>query len=49
MAEPFKMVFLDAATVGLVDNLAEISSLGDYTSYEITCPMNVLNASKDTT
>jgi len=38
MAEPLKIVFLDALTVGRVDNLAEISSLGDYTSYEITLP-----------
>ena len=38
MKKPIKMVFLDAATVGHVDNLSEISSLGDYTNYEITIP-----------
>jgi glycerate dehydrogenase len=32
------MVFLDAVTVGGVDNLYEISSLGEYASYEITQP-----------
>ena len=38
MNKQIRMVFLDAATVGAPDNLAEISSLGDYTSYETTRP-----------
>jgi len=38
MNKSIKMVFLDAATVGRVDNLSEISTLGDYTSYELTTP-----------
>jgi lactate dehydrogenase-like 2-hydroxyacid dehydrogenase len=38
MKQPVKMVFLDAVTVGDVGNLAEISSLGDYVSYELTRP-----------
>jgi len=38
MSRPVKMVFLDAGTVGSVNNLAEISSLGDYVSYELTDP-----------
>lgn len=38
MSKPVKIVFLDAVTVGNVDNLAEISSLGHYTSYDLTRP-----------
>jgi lactate dehydrogenase-like 2-hydroxyacid dehydrogenase len=38
MSKPVKMVFLDAATVGRVDNLSAISSLGDYTVYDVTTP-----------
>jgi len=38
MSQPVKMVFLDAVTVEPVDNLSEISTLGDYTGYEITRP-----------
>ena len=38
MTQPVKIVFLDAVTVGNVDNLAEISTLGDYTAYELTPP-----------
>ena len=38
MDKSVKIVFLDAATVGAVDNLAEISALGEYTGYEITRP-----------
>lgn len=38
MTQPVKIVFLDAITVGNVDNLAEISTLGDYTGYELTKP-----------
>lgn len=38
MNRKIKMVFLDAVTVGGVDNLYEISSLGEYASYEITQP-----------
>ncbi|MBN1381824.1 MAG: D-2-hydroxyacid dehydrogenase [Deltaproteobacteria bacterium] len=33
-----KIVFLDAATVGTVSNLAKISSLGEYTAYDLTEP-----------
>ncbi len=33
-----KMVFLDAATVGQVDNLSEIAALGDLTRHESTRP-----------
>ena len=33
MNKPIKIVFLDAITVGKVDNLDAISSLGDYTGY----------------
>ena len=38
MKKSINMVFLDAATVGKVDNLSEISALGDYASYELTAP-----------
>ncbi len=38
MSQSIKMVFLDAVTVGDVENLAEISSLGDFVSYELTQP-----------
>ncbi|MCK7507128.1 MAG: D-2-hydroxyacid dehydrogenase [Desulfobacterales bacterium] len=38
MNKPIKIVFLDAITVGKVDNLDAISSLGDYTGYELTIP-----------
>jgi len=38
MNKPVKMVFLDAVTVEPVDNLAEISSLGEYTGYPTTPP-----------
>jgi len=38
MKKSVRMVFLDAATVGKVDNLSELASLGDYTSYETTAP-----------
>jgi glycerate dehydrogenase len=38
MTKPVKMVFLDAVTVEPVDNLSEISMLGDYTGYDITSP-----------
>ncbi|PKN19080.1 MAG: hydroxyacid dehydrogenase [Deltaproteobacteria bacterium HGW-Deltaproteobacteria-6] len=38
MNRPVKIVFLDTVTVGNVDNLAEISTLGDYTGYELTKP-----------
>lgn len=38
MANAVKIVFLDAATIGYVDNLSEISRLGDYTSHDITPP-----------
>lgn len=36
MDKPIKMVFLDAATIGRVDNLHQISSLGEYTSWDLT-------------
>ena len=38
MSQPVKIVFLDTVTVGNVDNLAEISSQGEYTGYEMTPP-----------
>lgn len=38
MDKSVKIVFLDTATVGLVDNLPEISALGEYTGYEMTRP-----------
>ncbi|MDD4356432.1 MAG: D-2-hydroxyacid dehydrogenase [Smithellaceae bacterium] len=38
MNQPVKMVFLDAVTMGDVNNWAEISSLGDYISYDLTDP-----------
>lgn len=38
MSQPIKMVFLDAVTVKPVDNLSEISTLGDYTGYDVTRP-----------
>jgi lactate dehydrogenase-like 2-hydroxyacid dehydrogenase len=38
MDKPVKIVFLDTVTVGKVDNLTEISSLGAYTGYEMTKP-----------
>ncbi len=36
MKKPVKIVFLDAVTLGVVDNLAAITSLGDYTGYDCT-------------
>ncbi|PKN67652.1 MAG: hydroxyacid dehydrogenase [Deltaproteobacteria bacterium HGW-Deltaproteobacteria-12] len=36
MKKPVKIVFLDAVTLGVVDNLAAIKSLGDYTGYDYT-------------
>ncbi len=38
MKQEVKMVFLDTATVGRVDNLAEIEALGKYTGYGLTLP-----------
>jgi lactate dehydrogenase-like 2-hydroxyacid dehydrogenase len=38
MNKRVKIVFLDAITVGDVDNLAAISSLGDFTAFETTAP-----------
>lgn len=38
MDKPTKIVFLDAATVGDVDSLVKISSLGEYTAYDVTEP-----------
>jgi glycerate dehydrogenase len=38
MKKPIKIVFLDTITVGKVDNLAVIQSLGKYTGYEMTTP-----------
>jgi lactate dehydrogenase-like 2-hydroxyacid dehydrogenase len=38
MSTQTKIVFLDAFTVGEVDNLTEISSLGQFTSFELTTP-----------
>jgi len=38
MKKPVKIVFLDTGTVGNVDNLAMIQSLGEYTGYEMTAP-----------
>jgi lactate dehydrogenase-like 2-hydroxyacid dehydrogenase len=38
MKKPIKIVFLDAITVGKVDNLTAISTQGEYTSYDITSP-----------
>ena len=38
MKKPIKIVFLDTITVGKVDNLAVIQSLGEYTGYEMTTP-----------
>ena len=38
MKKTVKTVFLDAATLGEVDNLAELSSLGAYTSFDLTRP-----------
>lgn len=38
MSQVIKMVFLDTETVGNVDNLAEISSLGEYTGCGLTEP-----------
>ena len=39
MKKPVKIVFLDTGTVGNVDNLAMIQSLGEYTGYEMTAPL----------
>jgi len=39
MKKPIKIVFLDTSTVGNVDNLAMIQSLGEYTGYEMTTPI----------
>ncbi len=36
MNKPVQMVFLDAATIGRVDNLDRITSLGEYTSWDLT-------------
>ena len=38
MMRPIQMVFLDAATIGRLDNLATLTSLGDYTTWELTGP-----------
>jgi len=38
MKKPVKIVFLDTSTVGDVDNLEMIQSLGEYTGYEMTAP-----------
>jgi lactate dehydrogenase-like 2-hydroxyacid dehydrogenase len=38
MEKPVKIVFLDTATVGEVDSLSTIQSLGDYSAYEMTLP-----------
>jgi outer membrane lipopolysaccharide assembly protein LptE/RlpB len=38
VSKRIKIVFLDAITVGKVDNLDAISSLGDYTGYQLTMP-----------
>jgi len=38
MDQTIKIVFLDALTVGNVDNLAEISQLGSFTGYDLTPP-----------
>ncbi len=43
MSQPIKIVFLDAVTVGNVDNLAEISTLGDYVGYGLTKPAERIN------
>lgn len=43
MSQPIKIVFLDTVTVGNVDNLAEISTLGDYVGYELTKPAERIN------
>jgi glycerate dehydrogenase len=43
MSQPIKIVFLDAVTVGNVDNLVEISTLGDYEGYELTKPAERIN------
>jgi len=43
MSQPIKIVFLDAVTVGNVDNLVEISTLGDYVGYELTKPAERIN------
>jgi lactate dehydrogenase-like 2-hydroxyacid dehydrogenase len=37
-----KIVFLDASTVGLVSSSELISSLGDYTSYDLTLPAQTI-------
>ena len=36
MKKLIKIVFLDTSTIGNVDNLAMIQSLGEYTGYEMT-------------
>lgn len=38
MTNPLKLVFLDAATVGPVDNLSELAALGELTRYASTRP-----------
>jgi lactate dehydrogenase-like 2-hydroxyacid dehydrogenase len=38
MKSAVKIVFLDTATIGDVDNISQIKDLGDYTSYEYTLP-----------
>lgn len=40
------MVFLDAVTIGDVDNLIEISALGEYTSYGVTQPSDCIKRIK---
>lgn len=38
MSKRVRIVFLDAITLGIVENLDEISSLGEYSGYDFTCP-----------
>lgn len=41
--KPLKIVFLDAATVGAVDNLSDISALGEFSRYDYTRPDDRIN------
>lgn len=49
MKKPVKIVFLDTATIGDVDNLSYIQGLGDYTGYEYTAPSERITRIKDHT
>jgi lactate dehydrogenase-like 2-hydroxyacid dehydrogenase len=49
MKKPVKIVFLDTATIGDVDNLSFITGIGDYTGYDYTAPQERIHRIADHT